>query len=277
MQRTRHRAASSALALALVACTKLNAAYGVGDDGSATSSADTSTGGMSTTAAATSSNSETLGGGTSGAPTTSTTPTTATTGDDTSGDTFDDSGTEADPDPLWTEDCRTEFADEPCPFPLEFDGDIGCTLGPLIDDLEFDCDRSHAAMASLVFQPGFYVFGVPQPINTVLIVEGPGADPQACVPGVGGHASDVPATLEVSVRTNVGGFVDLVVRDADALCEVPPDCCTVSADGAEAACSDPGLRDCVVESDALCGAEWDEFCLRTALLLCGADCPEALP
>ncbi len=263
------------LAALLVACAKLNPSYQLAGG---TGSADATTRGdpTSPTTSATSSSTSTS----------STTPDPETTGPDdgrgsesaestSGGPSKGSSGETSDPFRPWSDDCRTELVDVPCPGPVSVAGDLTCVIGPFAADGDNDCDRLNAVSTDVEFEPGIFVLGVAYPFDAQLLLEYRGNP--TCEPGVSGVATDEPLTAALSLRTEETEPALLIVRDATGLCPVPDNCCEPSKDGAAAACDDPGLAGCVVDFDAYCEeVMWDIFCVRTAVLLCGADCDQVL-
>lgn len=282
MTRVGRPVGTSLLVLALVACAKLNPAYGVAEDGetqaTSTTGSDPSTGWTNDPAATVDPDPDPSVASTDDS-TTSSTGARGTTDDGASTALDSDvpvAETDAE-DPTWSEDCRAEIPSEFCPNSIEPSDGYACQLGPFANSPGATCGLAFMASTSVMLPVGIYVLGSTPPLDAQLVVEGLPGGATSCQPRFFGVVVDAPVTVEVSVFSDSEGLGDFIIRDAVSLCPAPVDCCTSSELNAVAACQHPGLRACVVEADSYCEGTWDPFCIETAVLACGADCEQALP
>lgn len=217
--------------------------------------------------------------------------TTGSTGDGTTteSDTDVEDPTGGPPSADWPPQCVFDPGPLPqcdnSPLSGEKAGGDQCELTGFTNDSEDLCGLPEFAETSLQGPAEEYVIGVLGAFGAVSVVGQNAEDaPLDCAQAWGPFVSTAADSggLAVRVRVNAVDLADVVVRPAGSLCEVGPegaDCCTgAGATPASAACGNEGLRDCVVGFDPYCNdTAWDDVCVATAVLRCGANCVEPPP
>lgn len=171
----------------------------------------------------------------------------------------------------------------PCdedPLSISKAGADQCELSGFANDGEGFCSLPEFAETNLQSPPGQHVIGLLGVPGAISVVgQNAEAAPLNCAPAWGSFAT-IPADatgLAVRVRASGVPVAPIVVRPAAGLCELPAEganCCTgAGASPASTACGDAGLRECVVGFDPYCDeTAWDDLCVATAVLRCGANC-----
>lgn len=156
----------------------------------------------------------------------------------------------------------------------------GCELTGFTNDSADFCSLPRFAETNLQSPPGAHAIGLLGAFGAVSLVgQDPAEAPLTCAQAWGSFITTPPdaAGLAVRVRVTNVELAPIVVRPLDSLCDIAPggdNCCTgAGLTPASSACGDNGLRECVVGFDPYCdGTAWDDLCVATAVLRCGANC-----
>lgn len=171
----------------------------------------------------------------------------------------------------------------PCgtdPLAVTEAGGDGCELTAFANDGADFCSLPEFAETNLQSPAGQHVIGLLGVFGALSLVgQNPEQAPLDCAQAWGSFTTTPADTagLAVRVRANNIQVAPIVVRPIDGLCDIAPsgdNCCTgAGANPASAACGDDGLRACVVGFDPYCDeTAWDDLCVATAVLQCGANC-----
>lgn len=208
------------------------------------------------------------------------------TGGTTGGLDTDGPGTTSPPPPTgsWPAHCVFDADALPAcgtdPLVVTDAGGDGCELTGFANDGADFCSLPEFAETGLQSSAGQHVIGLLGVFGALSLVgENPDQAPLECAQAWGSFTTTPPDTggLALRVRANNIQVAPVVVRPIAGLCDIAPggdNCCTgAGANPASTACGDDGLRACVVGFDAYCDdTAWDDLCVATAVLQCGANC-----